>query len=124
MPAQTLSTTIEEEETMAKKKKTVQTSPIDDLTYDVITILHEKTKGLEAYEKYIDDASDDEELLQLLETSRDNDRECVEQLQEHLARLLGQNVEVSGESDEIEDDSEEDDSEEDTQSRGRSKKSA
>ena len=30
--------------------------PLDNLTYDIITILHEKSKGLEAFDKYARDA--------------------------------------------------------------------
>lgn len=104
---------------MAKKKQTVRESPIDDLTYDVVTIIYEKTKGLEAYEKYLEDASDDEELLEVLETSQANDRECVEQLTTHLRRLLGQTPRMSEGGNEKAD--EQDDQ---TSQRGRPKKSA
>src|SRR3954469_11992924 len=30
--------------------------PMDNLTYDVVTILHEKSKGLEAFDRYTQDA--------------------------------------------------------------------
>ena len=30
--------------------------PFDDLTYDLVTIIYEKSKGLEVYEKYMQDA--------------------------------------------------------------------
>lgn len=62
--------------------------PIDDLTYDVLTILHEKSQGLEAYDKYLQDASSDSELLGVLQQIRQNDAECVQKLQQHLGRLL------------------------------------
>jgi hypothetical protein len=106
---------------MAKKKQSVQSSPIDDLTYDVITIIHEKTKGLEAYEKYIDDAVEDDELTQTLESIRDNDRESIEELKQHLSRLLGQG---DSSTDSSFDDSDDEDEEQETRSPGKSKRSA
>ncbi len=33
-----------------------QSNPIDDLTYDWLTVLQSKAEGLNAYEKYIQDA--------------------------------------------------------------------
>ena len=53
---------------------------LDDLTYNVITVLHEKSKGLEAYEQYIEDASDNEEVRQIFEELRDQDQEAVSRL--------------------------------------------
>ncbi|HXG67189.1 MAG TPA: hypothetical protein VNO70_18950 [Blastocatellia bacterium] len=64
--------------------------PLNNLAFDIITIIYEKSKALEAYEKYLKDAQNDEQVRQLFETARDQDRECVAQLQQHLGRLLGQ----------------------------------
>src|SRR6476469_5342465 len=65
---------------------------LDDLTYDVITVLHEKGKGIEVYEQYIDDASDNEEVRQIFEQLRDQDLEAVSRLEQCLRTL------ISGES--------------------------
>jgi hypothetical protein len=61
---------------------------LDDLTYNVITVLHEKSKGLEAYEQYIDDASDNEEVRQIFEELRDQDLEAVSRLEQCLQTLV------------------------------------
>jgi len=64
--------------------------PLDNLCYDLITIIHEKSKALEAYDKYLKDAQNDNELRQLFEQVRQQDTQQVQQLQQHLGRLLGE----------------------------------
>jgi hypothetical protein len=64
--------------------------PLDNLTYDVITLLYEKSKGLEAYQKYLKDAQNNQEVKQLLQQLMDQDQQAVQQLQQHLGRLLSQ----------------------------------
>jgi hypothetical protein len=61
--------------------------PLDNNTYNVITIIHEKSKGLEAFDQYIEDA--DEELRDIFEEIREQDTRVIEQLQDHLRRLMG-----------------------------------
>jgi hypothetical protein len=61
---------------------------LDNLTFDLITVLHEKSKALEAYDKYLRDASGDQELSKLLSRIRDEDRNHVQQLQQHLGRVI------------------------------------
>ena len=41
--------------------------PLDDLSYDLVTLIYEKSKGLEAYEKYMKDAKGDEQVASLIE---------------------------------------------------------
>ena len=64
--------------------------PLDDICYDLITVIHEKSKALEAYDKYLSDAQNDNEVRQLLEQIRQQDQQQVQQLSQHLGRLLGQ----------------------------------
>lgn len=64
--------------------------PLDNLCYDLITIIQKKSKALEAYDKYLQDAQNESELRQLLEQIRQQDTQQVQQLQQHLSRLLGQ----------------------------------
>lgn len=64
--------------------------PLDNLTYDLITILYEKSKGLEAYQKYIEDAQGNQEIGRILEQVMQQDRQTVQQLQQHLGKLLSQ----------------------------------
>lgn len=66
--------------------------PLDNLTYDLITILHEKSKGLEAFDKYMKDAQKNSEIRQMLEQIRSQDEQMIQQLQQHLATLLGQSA--------------------------------
>jgi hypothetical protein len=65
-------------------------SPIDDLTYDVITVLQNKAQALAAYDKYIGDAQseDDSDLLDLFVEMRKQDEENVLALKEALAHRL------------------------------------
>ncbi len=77
-------------------------SPIDDLTYDVITVLHAKAKALEAYDKYIDDAVDDDEAREILEEMKRQDQENVRVLKEVLARRLDEDLGYSEEEEEYE----------------------
>jgi hypothetical protein len=64
--------------------------PLDNLTYDLITILHEKSKGLEAFEKYLEDARDDQDLLLTLEDIREQDERAITELRDHLYRIIMQ----------------------------------
>ncbi|MCA1628113.1 MAG: PA2169 family four-helix-bundle protein [Acidobacteria bacterium] len=84
--------------TTATNKATSQGAqmPLDNLSYDILTIVYEKSKGLEAYEKYIKDAQGDPEVSTLLEQIRQQDAQAVEQLQQHLHRLLGSRLENRG----------------------------
>ncbi|HEX8183955.1 MAG TPA: hypothetical protein VF747_04370 [Blastocatellia bacterium] len=64
--------------------------PLDNLTFDVITLLYEKSKGLEAYQKYIKDAQSNQEIARLLEQLMQQDQQAVQQLQQQLSNLLSQ----------------------------------
>jgi hypothetical protein len=64
-------------------------SPISNLLYDVVTIMHTKGKGLVAYEKYLKDAEGhDEKLTKLLKRLKQQDIEAVEELKEYLTACL------------------------------------
>ena len=64
--------------------------PLDNLCYDLITIIQNKSQALEAYDKYLKDAQNESELRQLLEQIRLQDTQQVQQLTQHLGRLIGQ----------------------------------
>ena len=64
--------------------------PLDNLTYDLITVLYEKSKGLEAYDKYIRDAQNDQQAKQLFEQMRQQDEQCIQQLAQRLGLRSGQ----------------------------------
>jgi hypothetical protein len=61
---------------------------VDDLTYDLVSILHEKSKGLEALGKYMQDAEDNEEVMQLIQRIQEQDREQVQELRDCLADVM------------------------------------
>ena len=65
-------------------------SPMSDLMYDWIAILHSKGKGLQAYEKYLADArrNDGDECVMLLEKLRDQDTAMVREVKEHVAKMM------------------------------------
>jgi rubrerythrin len=88
--------------------KSSTVSPIDDLTYDVITVLQNKAKALEAYDKYLSDAEaeDDDDLKELFSEMRRQDEEHVAVLKEALARRLDEDL---GYATDAEDEDEEDD---------------
>src|SRR5206468_702686 len=52
--------------------------PLDNNTYNVITVIHEKSKGLEAFDQYLQDA--DENLREIFEEIREQDTRAIEQL--------------------------------------------
>jgi hypothetical protein len=80
-------------------------SPLDDLTFDVITVLQNKAKALEAYDKYIRDADQDDEAREAFEEMKRTDQEHIKILKEVLARRLDDDL---GFSDEDYDDEEDD----------------
>ncbi|WP_394829628.1 hypothetical protein [Pendulispora albinea] len=62
--------------------------PLDNLTYDLVTIIQEKSKALEAYGRYCEDARNDAEVLRALEQIRRDDAAHIQQLTQHLSRCL------------------------------------
>ena len=63
--------------------------PLDNLSYDIITLLYQKSKGLEAFDKYMKDAQGDPECAQLFQRLRQQDEEAVRELKQHLNKVLG-----------------------------------
>lgn len=64
------------------------TYPLSDPAFDVIAVLYEKSKALEAYDRYLADMKDDAQLTELFVGIRQEETKQVEQLKNHLARLL------------------------------------
>lgn len=62
--------------------------PVDNLTYDLISMIHEKSQGIEAFDKYLKDAADDEECRDLIQEIREQDEEAIQQLTEALRDRL------------------------------------
>lgn len=68
---------------------TLTQKPLDDLTYDIVSILHEKSQALEAYDDYLEDARAEPDVKRVLEDIRRHDEEDVQKLRSELGRLLG-----------------------------------
>ena len=90
-------------------------SPIDDLTFDVLTLLRNKAKALAAYDQYLSDADaeDDDELHDLFTQMRKQDEEDVQVLKEVLARRLEDDLGYDATTDDEDDDDAEDYDDED-----------
>ena len=70
---------------------------LDDLTYNVITVLHKKSEGLEAYEQYLQDAEGNEEVYAIFEELRDQDQQAIGRLRDCLRDLIGSTAETEEE---------------------------
>lgn len=62
--------------------------PLDNLTFDILTVLQEKSKGLEAFDKYLRDAQGDQKCTELLNRLRQQDVQACTELKQHLQELL------------------------------------
>lgn len=64
--------------------------PLDNLTFDLIAITYEKSKALEAYEKYLVDARGNQAVSDLLDRMRRQDEDFIVELQQQLGSLMTQ----------------------------------
>ncbi len=64
---------------------------VDNLTYDLVSILHVKSKGLEAYGKYLQDARQNDEVMDLIHRIQEQDRQQVRELRNVLADVISGN---------------------------------
>jgi hypothetical protein len=71
-----------------KEKQAEGKFPLTDMQFDVVLLLTEKSKALEAYEKYQTDAKPCAELSALIEKMKQSDKEFVSQLKEYLGKCL------------------------------------
>lgn len=60
--------------------------PLSDMEFDVVTLVYEKSKALQAYDKYLLDCQPCEELRSLVESIRQDDKKHVEKLKEFLGK--------------------------------------
>ncbi len=65
--------------------------PLNDQTYDLISIMHHKSKALAAYEGYLADVQPDTHLTQLLVEIKHDEERHLSRLKAHLGRLLVEN---------------------------------
>lgn len=62
--------------------------PLDNLTFDLVTLTYEKSKGLEAYNKYAQDAQGNQQAADLINRMRQQDEQCVQELRQLLGQML------------------------------------
>lgn len=66
--------------------------PMINSTFDVIAVLHRKTKALQTYEQYLRDVQHDTRLRQTFVEMRNDEYRHVETLMNHLGRLLNESL--------------------------------
>jgi len=65
-----------------------QRFPLNDQTYDLISIMHHRSKALAAYDGYLSDVQADTHLTQILVEIKHDELRHLEKLKAHLGRLL------------------------------------
>ena len=63
---------------------------LDNITFDLLTVVQKKSRALEAYQRYLADTRRDPEVAKVIDRIRIQDEQHVQELIPHLARLLGQ----------------------------------
>lgn len=65
-------------------------SPISNLEYDWLTIMHEKAKGLKAYETYIQDAQavGSQPCVELFQKLQKVEAEHIQEIRQHLQEVM------------------------------------
>lgn len=74
--------------TLGIEPETTERFPLTDPAYDLITILHNKSQAIKAYDEYLRDVSSDTVLRQILVEIKHDDLRHIEKLKAHLGRLL------------------------------------
>ena len=62
--------------------------PLDNLTYDLVCLIHEKSKGLQALDQYLDDARSDPRLSALLHRIRQHEGQFIDELKRELGHRI------------------------------------
>src|SRR5690606_24354029 len=76
--------------TMDQTQPNAGHEPLSDLAYDMMTIVQNKSKGLQAYQQYISDAETAQrpECAELIRKIAEDDRRHVEESTQHLKQVL------------------------------------
>lgn len=67
---------------------TSQRYGVDNLTYEFVTIISQKSKGLGAYDQYLDDAQGNQQVTSLFQQLRQQDEQAIQQLVQQLKQTL------------------------------------
>ena len=75
---------------MAMQTAPKATNPISDLMYDWLTVLQSKAEGLNAYEKYIQDAraAGATDCAKLFQKLQKQDAKQAEEIRDHLKMMM------------------------------------
>jgi hypothetical protein len=67
-----------------------KSNPISDLMYDWLTVLQSKAEGLNAYEKYIRDAEQENatDCVTMFRRLHEQDARQVEEIRDHLMKMM------------------------------------
>ena len=65
-------------------------NPISDLMYDWVTVLQSKAEGLNAYEKYIRDAEQENarDCVEMFRRLHEQDARQVEEIRDHVMQMM------------------------------------
>lgn len=65
-------------------------SPISNLEYDFLTVLHDKAQGLKAYQTYIQDAQEagSQPCVELFQKLHQADSEQIKEIRQHLQEVM------------------------------------
>lgn len=65
-------------------------SPISNLEYDLLTVLHNKAEAMKAYDTYINDAqsSNSQPCVELFQKLRDNESQQIQEIRNHLQQVM------------------------------------
>lgn len=68
------------------------TKAINDLEYDLLTVLQSKAEAVQSYNTYIQDAqqADSQPCVQLLQKLQQEDMKQVEEIRQHLQQVMQQ----------------------------------
>ncbi len=61
---------------------------INNVSYDLLTVLQNKLEGLAAYDKYIQDSQSDQQVRQIFEQLKQQDQQQVQNLRAQIERLV------------------------------------
>lgn len=69
---------------------TPQASPISDLMFDWLSVLHAKAEGLNAYEQYIRDAEKENatECVEMFRKLSEQDARQVQEIRDHVVAMM------------------------------------
>lgn len=69
---------------------TVNSSPLSDLEYDWVTVLHNKAEGLKAYENYIKDAeaAGSQPCVEMFQKLHQADSQQIQEIRHHLLEVM------------------------------------